>query len=42
MPSRIAGRLLTGPLAFLAGGVLDVLTYAVRSLRTRLAIRPRH
>ncbi|HEY5431352.1 MAG TPA: hypothetical protein VIK04_19710 [Solirubrobacteraceae bacterium] len=41
MPSRIAGRLVTGPLAFLVGGVLDLLTYAVGSLRARVKVRPR-
>jgi hypothetical protein len=34
--SRIAARLVTGPLAFLLGGVIDVLAYATITVRTRL------
>ncbi|HEX3688531.1 MAG TPA: hypothetical protein VHV28_02505 [Solirubrobacteraceae bacterium] len=37
MVQRIAARLVTGPLAFLIGGVIDVLTYAAASARARLA-----
>jgi hypothetical protein len=33
MAERIAARLVTGPAAFLLGGVLDVLAYAVASAR---------
>jgi hypothetical protein len=33
---RIAARVVTGPLAFLLGGVIDVLAYAAASARTRL------
>ena len=35
VPSRIAARLVTGPVAFLLGGVLDVLAYAVAAARAR-------
>jgi hypothetical protein len=35
--ARIAARLVTGPAAFLLGGVIDVLAYAVASARARLA-----
>jgi hypothetical protein len=35
VPSRIAARLVTGPAAFLLGGVLDILAYAVVSARAR-------
>jgi hypothetical protein len=34
--SRIAARLVTGPLAFLLGGVIDVLAYAAATARARL------
>jgi hypothetical protein len=30
-PSRLAARLITGPVAFLVAGVADVLIYALRS-----------
>jgi hypothetical protein len=40
MPSRIAARLVTGPVAFLAGGVIDVVAYAARSARACLRRRP--
>jgi hypothetical protein len=33
MAERIAARLVTGPVAFLLGGVLDVLAYAAASAR---------
>jgi len=33
--SRIAARLVTGPLAFLVGGVIDVVAYAAASARGR-------
>jgi hypothetical protein len=32
---RIAARLLTGPFAFLIGGVIDLLAFAVAALRAR-------
>jgi len=31
--SRLAGRLLTGPFAFLVAGVTDFLIYAIRALQ---------
>jgi hypothetical protein len=31
--SRLAGRLLTGPFAFLVAGVTDFLIYALRALQ---------
>jgi len=34
--ARIAARLVTGPVAFLVGGVLNVLAYVVASARARL------
>jgi hypothetical protein len=34
--SRIAARLVTGPLAFLLGGVIDVLAYSAAAARARL------
>jgi hypothetical protein len=34
---RVAARLVTGPAAFLVGGVIDVLTYVAASARARLA-----
>jgi hypothetical protein len=37
--SRVAGRLLTGPLAFFVAGVVDVLAYAAGSLRRRMRSR---
>jgi hypothetical protein len=39
--SRIAARLVTGPVAFLVGGIIDVLVYAAASARARLARAPR-
>jgi hypothetical protein len=33
---RIAARVVTGPVAFLVGGVIDVVSYAVASARSRL------
>jgi hypothetical protein len=36
--ARIAARLVTGPVAFLLGGVIDVLAYAAASARAR--VRP--
>jgi hypothetical protein len=35
VPSRIAARLLTGPLAFLLGGVLDLAAFAALAWRER-------
>ncbi|MGZ4312094.1 MAG: hypothetical protein ACXVR1_08330 [Solirubrobacteraceae bacterium] len=37
---RIAARAVTGPVAFLVGGVIDVLAYAVGSARARLGRAP--
>jgi type IV secretory pathway VirB2 component (pilin) len=34
--SRFAARVVTGPVAFLLGAVIDVLAYAVASARGRL------
>jgi hypothetical protein len=34
--NRLAGRLLTGPLAFALGGALDLGAFAVESLRARV------
>jgi hypothetical protein len=34
--NRLAGRLLTGPLAFVLGGALDLGAFAVQSLRARV------
>jgi hypothetical protein len=34
--SRFAARVVTGPAAFLLGGVIDVVTYAAASARARL------
>jgi len=34
--TRLAGRLVTGPAAFLLAGVLDLLIYAAGAARTRL------
>jgi len=39
--SRIAARLVTGPLAFLVGGVIDVAVYAAASARGRWGRRRR-
>jgi hypothetical protein len=36
MGERIAARLVTGPLAFLLGGLIDVLAYLRASARARL------
>jgi hypothetical protein len=38
---RLAARVVTGPVAFLLGGVMDVLAYAVGSARARLGQRRR-
>ena len=35
MPSRIAARLVTGPAAFLLGGVIDVLVYVTGVMRAK-------
>jgi hypothetical protein len=40
MAERIAARLVTGPVAFILGGVLDVLAYAAASARDRLGWGP--
>jgi hypothetical protein len=37
--SRIAARLVTGPAAFLLGGVIDVVIYATGAARARAARR---
>jgi hypothetical protein len=37
MLSRFAGRMLTGPLAFLTAGILDLVAYAV-SRRPRASV----
>jgi hypothetical protein len=37
MLSRLAGRLVTGPLAFFLATVVDVLVFAIASLLQRLA-----
>jgi hypothetical protein len=37
--SRLAGRLITGPLAFAAAGIVDLLTYALHSLGARVKER---
>jgi hypothetical protein len=34
--SRFAARVVTGPVAFLVGGVIDVLVYAVGAARARV------
>ncbi|HTU95051.1 MAG TPA: hypothetical protein VMF14_04360 [Solirubrobacteraceae bacterium] len=39
MFGQIAARLVTGPAAFLVGGVIDVLVYAAASVRARVARR---
>jgi hypothetical protein len=41
MAERIAARLVTGPVAFLLGGVLDVLAYAAASARGGRGLGPR-
>jgi hypothetical protein len=38
MAERIAARLVTGPVAFLLGGVLDVLAYAAAAARRRAGV----
>jgi hypothetical protein len=35
VPTRIAAALATGPAAFLLGGILDVMVYALESMRGR-------
>jgi hypothetical protein len=35
MASRLAGRALTSPIAFLVAGAADVLVYALGALRRR-------
>jgi len=37
MLGRFAARVVTGPVAFLLGGVIDVLAYALASARARMA-----
>jgi hypothetical protein len=39
VPRRIAARLLTGPLAFLLAGLIDVLALAIAQLRSRWGAR---
>jgi hypothetical protein len=39
--SRFAGRVLTGPLAFLVAGVIDVLAFVIASLWFRTLRRLR-
>jgi hypothetical protein len=39
VPSRLAGRLVTGPVAFAVAGIVDLLTYAIRSLGVRVKQR---
>jgi hypothetical protein len=39
MPSRVAGRLLTGPAAFFLAGLIDVGALLVAYLRWRAAAR---
>jgi hypothetical protein len=41
--SRVAGRVVTGPLAFLVAGVIDVLAFVIGSLwfRGRKRLRSR-
>jgi hypothetical protein len=36
MPARIAGRLLTSPLAFLIAGIVDVVAFVGESVHKRL------
>jgi len=33
MPSRLLGRVVTSPIAFLIGGIVDFVIYAIGSLR---------
>jgi len=35
----VAGRLLTGPLAFLIAGILDLWSYLLQSLSGRVLVR---
>jgi hypothetical protein len=35
MRSRLAGRLLTGPIAFLVAGIADLAIYGLGSIRRR-------
>jgi hypothetical protein len=37
--SRLAARLVTGPLAFAIAGIVDLLLYALHSLGTRVKQR---
>jgi len=37
--SRLAGRLITGPLAFLIAGILDLWSYSLQSFRGRVLAR---
>jgi len=39
MLSRVAGRVLTSPLAFFLAGVVDIAAYALGSARQRYARR---
>jgi hypothetical protein len=39
---RIAARLVTGPLAFLLGGAIDILAFARESAQARLRSRSDH
>ncbi|HEV7177690.1 MAG TPA: hypothetical protein VGN29_19505 [Solirubrobacteraceae bacterium] len=39
MLSRFAGRVVTGPLAFLVAGVVDVVVFVIASLWLRAARR---
>ncbi|MFL5864318.1 MAG: hypothetical protein ACJ780_26700 [Solirubrobacteraceae bacterium] len=41
MVERIAARVLTGPVAFFVGGVIDVLAFAAASARARWRWRGR-
>jgi hypothetical protein len=36
MVSRFSARVVTGPVAFLVAGVIDVLVYAVGAARARM------
>jgi hypothetical protein len=37
--SRIGGKLLTGPLAFVLAGLIDLLVFGAQALRRRFASR---
>jgi hypothetical protein len=37
--ARLAARLVTGPAAFLLGGLIDVLAFAASSARARIVRR---